>query len=131
MSGDNLVISDACPSECLPLDRISRGCGPLMMARTLILDGMPRLAVLVHQEQIHALRVDAAVRFPILAAENFSQGDLSHYLPSWVTGDDGTVQFLEKAGLAFVQDRLNRKDCPHHDAELICCVGLALGRSFA
>jgi hypothetical protein len=43
----------------------------------LIIDGMARLAVAIHQERVDALRGDAAIGVGIGAAEDFAEGYLA------------------------------------------------------
>ena len=106
MAGDDFVIADPCASQRLLLDRIARRCGALMMRAALVFDRMPGLAVLVHQKQVDPFRVDATVGVRVLTPENFTQRYLRHHLPPRIAADHDTVEFLEDARLASVQERL-------------------------
>src|SRR5688572_16930311 len=119
MAGNDFVIADPCASERLLLDRIARRRGTLMMRAALIFDGVPRLAVLVHQKQVDPFRVDAAVGVRILATQNFTQRYLRHHLPARIAADHDAVEFLEDARLASVEERLEREARSHDNPQLI------------
>lgn len=124
-SGDDLVVRDAGPTERFFLDGVT-GCGStLMMAAALVLNGMARMTVLVDEEKVDALRVDASVGRWVLAAEDFAERDLGHDLPARIAIEDHPVEFLEDTCLASVKKRLHREFRRHHDAQLICGVRLS------
>ncbi len=71
MTGNHLVIPDASAAQCFLLHRITRGRCSLMMANSLVFDDVPRVTVLINQQQIDTLGIDATKGGFVLSAEDF------------------------------------------------------------
>jgi hypothetical protein len=86
----------------------------------------PRPAFVIHQQEIDSLRVDAPVSFRISATKNFAERDLSHHLPGRIERNHDTVEFLEDARFALVENRLDREVRTHDNSQLISRIPWAL-----
>lgn len=112
------MIADASAAQRLFLDGVTGGSSALMMARPLILDHMTWMAVFIHQQEIDAFGVDAAIGIRLFASENFAKRNLRHHLPVGIAGQNHAIQLPKHARFPFVEERLNREIGIHDDPQL-------------